>query len=313
MDDRLSEIFKIQREFSKTWLKEEKNLDIFNMLREDKIKWSKEYILAAINELCEALNELKWKTHRKFEKQDNIDNFNEECIDVFKFLLNLAIMNGVNESDFYKKFIDKSEIVQLRYEQEKELSLLKIDPNAKIAIVDIDGCLNNYPYHFLDFANDITRNSYLSVSDFKESDISSYNKAKLKYRVSGEERNNVLNNDTHAFLHDLKIKGYTIVLLSARPYEKIKRLYSDTVHWLNSNDLPYDYLVFNKNKDQYIIDNLKGCNVVFCVDDDINNAQNLSYHFQTYLITNPGLYSFKSYENISKKISVLNSLKDIPV
>ena len=311
MGDRLSEIFRIQIEFSKTWLKNEKNIDIFDMSRNDRIKWSKEYILSAVNELCEALNELKWKTHREFEKQDNIDNFNEECIDVFKFLLNLLLINGIKEDDFYQKFIDKSEIVQLRYEQEKAMTLLKLDPNARIAIVDIDGCLNNYPYHFLEFTEAATGLDYKTVPDFKEADIINYNKAKASYRLSGGERGNVPNEETFKFLHDLKAHGYTVVLLSSRPYEKIKRLYSDTVHWLNSYKFPYDYLVFNKNKDTYIIDNLKDCNVEFCVDDDFNNAQNLSYHFPTYLMVNKGLYSLEAYLHAPKKVKVIDSLLKI--
>ena len=54
------------------------------------------------------LDELNWKTHRYIVQEDSMDNFAEEGIDAFKFLLNLFIINGFDGEDFYSKFLEKS-------------------------------------------------------------------------------------------------------------------------------------------------------------------------------------------------------------
>ena len=308
----LETIFNIQQQFSKKIFSEKYNLDVFNLSPEEKIKWNKEYILAATNEIYEMLNELKWKTHRDLHKNENVDNFIEEGIDVFKFLLNILIINGCNREQFFNKFINKSQVVDIRYEQEKKLKYLRSNKTQPIAIIDIDGVLNNYPIHFLDFCAD-NKHKFENVPEFKESNIDVYNKLKHIYRITGFESLNIANKEAVNFLKTLKEKGYVVVLLSARPYEKIKRLYNDTINWLLNNEFEHDFLFFNKEKDKYVIDNLKGCNIAFCVDDDISNATNFSYHFNTYLMKNEKLYNSRSYEFISKKLTVINSLKEITI
>ena len=114
----LEKVFNIQKKFSEKLFQKKYELDLNNLSNEEKLKWSKEYILCAIKELTEMLDELDWKTHREVEKEINMDNFLEEGVDTFKFLINLMLINGFDDKDFLSKFIEKSEKVNNRFENE---------------------------------------------------------------------------------------------------------------------------------------------------------------------------------------------------
>ena len=113
IDSTLKEIFKEQKDFQKNFY----NPD--NMTDEEKVNYSKEFILCAHRELGEILNILPWKSHRNLENTDiNLDELKEEIIDSFKFLLNLCIIWGVDADDFENLFFKKSKIVRKRYKEE---------------------------------------------------------------------------------------------------------------------------------------------------------------------------------------------------
>lgn len=66
-------------------------VDLENMTLEERTKFTKENMLALHRELGELLNELPWKPHRTKDQNYNIDNVQEEMIDCFKYMINLAL------------------------------------------------------------------------------------------------------------------------------------------------------------------------------------------------------------------------------
>ena len=91
-----------------------------NMTEEEKIRFSKENILALHRELGEVLNEMPWKLHRANSKEYDVDNIHEELIDCFKFFMNMCIIWGMTPETFLEVFMKKSEIVRQRYTKEKD-------------------------------------------------------------------------------------------------------------------------------------------------------------------------------------------------
>ncbi len=116
----LKKIFKEQKEFQKNFY------DPDNMTTEEKISYSKEFILCAHRELGEILNILPWKSYRNLKSIDvNLDELKEEIIDSFKFLLNLCIIWEMTADDFVTLFFEKSKIVRKRYKNEfKKINVL---------------------------------------------------------------------------------------------------------------------------------------------------------------------------------------------
>lgn len=305
MSTELQQIFSSQKEFCKKLFKENYNIDFDNLCYEDKIKWTKEYVLSIMIESGEVLNELKWKKHRFIAQQENIDNLLEETVDVLKFLINIVIMHGYNEKDFFQKFVDKTKVVSIRYEQEKKLKELKDKKDVKLAVIDIDGIICNHSGTFLEGC------TYKTIYDYKNNDINAYNKNKYAFRVSGQKRNAKIMPGALEFLYKLKQNGYLILLLTARPYEKIIRIYADTLHWLEKNNVHYDFLFFNKNKEQFIIDNLSPEQVKFCLDDDIENVNKLVLYFTTYLMPNYTLYDRREIVKVRQNVRIVDSFDDI--
>ncbi len=70
--------------------------------------YTKEYILAAVDELFEVLHEINWKVWKKQRKQINIDKIREELIDVFHFLINLFILWGITPEMLEELYLKKN-------------------------------------------------------------------------------------------------------------------------------------------------------------------------------------------------------------
>jgi len=72
--------------------------------------------LALIMEVGEALNETRWKSWKN--NQDfNQDNFKNELIDCWKFLLNLTMASGMKPEELYNRFKIKHDIVIERFKK----------------------------------------------------------------------------------------------------------------------------------------------------------------------------------------------------
>tara|TARA_Y100000310_G_scaffold120063_1_gene118787 strand:- start:6956 stop:7849 length:894 start_codon:yes stop_codon:yes gene_type:complete len=253
------ELWDIQARFTEKALRGiDKDLSEFT--EEDKVKWTKEYLLYISKEGLEALDELNWKKHSKEYKEVNVHNVKVELIDMQKFLWGLMHIWGMTYGEFETIFKDKSYEVENKWVQNFELK--GVNENLKNCIIDIDGVLNNYPDCFFDWV-------------FKEHNISKdelvlnmvkYETYKDLYRISGAKRNLPVNEDSVKALHSLKDEGYSIILMTNRPSIEYKNIIFDTMFWLADNDIPYDYLYWSRNNK--IVDAFKQTdNISFIVDD----------------------------------------------
>ena len=132
-------------------------------------------------------------------------------------------------------------------------------------------------------------------------------KLKSQYRTSGAKAELDVLSGAKEFMKSICDK-YSIVLLTARPYKKYFRIYSDTLKWLADNEICYDAIMFDEEKEKYIINNFEPEQVAFCVDDDISNANKLSDNgFKVYLRKNLGIYSEDTLNRkLNSGIEILN-------
>jgi len=108
----LKDMWDVQKKFQLNFY------DPDNMSDEEKIKFSKEFILSMHRELGEVLNVMPWKLHRANEMEYDIEHLQEELIDCFKFLMNVCIIHGMDAEKFAKTFYYKTAVVDKRYEDE---------------------------------------------------------------------------------------------------------------------------------------------------------------------------------------------------
>ena len=187
-NNNFNDAFKIQKAFTEKLFNEKYNLSIDDLTREERLKWSKEYILSCSKEMYEMLDELNWKTHRFSTAEDSMDNFAEEGIDAFKFLLNLFIINGFDADYFYTKFIEKSIVVDIRYEQEKQLKEA-VEGTQMYVVFDIDGILAQWPEEYIKFVNKLLNTDFETLKELENS-IPKKQQYELKqqYRLSGVKK-----------------------------------------------------------------------------------------------------------------------------
>lgn len=272
--DRLERIFEIQKNFSKKY-HEYQNIDIDNL--EQKQAQTKEYILCLIKEATEILDEINWKQHKLNKQKILEDNIIEESIDSWKFLLNIIQLWGFDHNKFYDEFERKSIVVAQKFEQEK---LLKFSNKENIAICDIDGILYPWPETFLEFITEREFNPFNEVrfnnlEEFeKYFDLKKQLELKDAYRKSGIKANADVVDGAIEFTYKLKELGYTIILVTARPYQKYQRIYADTLQWLNKHDIKFDAIIWNEDKEKYLIENFPSAK--FIIEDDYKNALKLS-------------------------------------
>lgn len=272
---------------------------------------TKEFILHLITEAVEVLNEINWKIHRKkeYDKINPIIDYNlkEELIDVYKYLLSIMQFWDMSPEEFVEEFHRKSNVVEQRYKQEKEINLLK---TKKVIGIDIDGVLADYPKSFIDFAEKETGMKFnlktYNIADELNKILGNKkgDAIKHKYRMTGQKRFIDVIPGAKQALHKLS-KKYKIVLLSARPVKKYKRIFPDTIEWLKNNNLKYDAILWDANKEEKVIKEFP--HMQFMVEDVREHANKLAREgYKVYLI---GKYYNKGITN--KKVIRVKSWEEI--
>jgi hypothetical protein len=304
MIDRLSELWYIQLEYNKKFLKIKNNLDISNLSIDIKTKLTKDYILHAIKELSEVLDTLNFKMHRNENKKIIRHNTVEELIDTQKFLWGIFQLWNVDEKEFYSQFLRKSAVVEQRFLQE----FYKLSDDKKIIILDIDGVISDYPKCFIDYINKKNNSNFKTIYDLKNN-LSQQQIYDFKddYRNSGIKSILPLKEGIIEFIDKIKEK-YHIVLLSSRPYSKYFRIYADTLEWLEKNKIHYDAIYWDEKKDRNILHNLDLNQIAFVIEDNLYFANKISQlGISVYLMNNE--YNQNKELNLVKRINNLGEIQ----
>ena len=300
------DIWKDQRNFNKEFFSD-MGLNLDNLTIEQKVEWSKEFFFHINKELVDLINCLpQWEMHYKNReiKFDLIEsNLKEEYIDAFKYFMGLGQVLDISYKDLVKVYEEKTGVVRQKYEQNKRINDLR---KHDILFFDIDGVLNNYPNYYLEWVYNKTGIKYKDMDDIKNKlDIKQYENIKEKYRLSGAKRKEPINKDAVYVLKKLHDKNEKIVLYTARPVSRYKRIYSDTLAWLIKNKVVFDAIYWTDfNKEDFYKLNF---NIKYIVEDDIRNAMLFSHEgYKVYLIN-------KAHnQNYNHKLIIrVNNIKEI--
>jgi deoxypyrimidine-specific 5' nucleotidase type C protein (NT5C) len=179
-----------------------------------------------------------------------------------------------------------------------------------VAALDLDGVLAAYPEHWIGWLEENSLrmperdvSKFSLVTGVENIDRESYTQLKHAYRSSGKELDVPTLPGAAEFTRSLKHMGYQIVIVSARPVERYKRLYSDSIRWLRKHGVQYDAVLWDSNKEDRIIRDLPVVN--FVLDDDPQNVERLvKAGINAYLFDRPynrqavGLPRVESYEQL---------------
>lgn len=301
MNDRLKQIFEIQKDFNKDLL-------YINRLNTREIM-TKEFILAIISETNELLSEINWATWKK--KREVIDsNICEEIIDSLKFLLNIAIIWGIDDKKLFNEFIRKSNVVVQRKKQIEKIKQIK-KMNKKVCGIDLDGVIVDYPNCFIKFINTKFKKNFYNLFDIRKSVTNKkYFVFQDEYRKSGAKQFVRINTGAKEFIDKLKKMKYSIIVLTKRPYKQYFRIFADTKLNLDKNKIKYDAILFDDQKHKLIVKEFP--NLKFMVEDNLVIANEVgAWGYKCFLIDN--IYNqgqcSKNVVRVKSFIDILNKIK----
>jgi FMN phosphatase YigB (HAD superfamily) len=277
-------------------------------------RFVKEQVLCIHSELDELLEALgNWKSHRLLLKEPSTSGILEECVDIWKYLVNILTVVGLESEQFVDEFHRKSKVVEDRSQWEQVLRGLQDSKN--VVVLDLDGVLAKYSEHWVRFLRqqgyDVDKFDCDGTHWCPQIPRIEYYELKHKFRENGFESMTVdAYEDAAAFTKGLKDRGYNIVIMSSRPYKQYKRIQTDTAMWLASHDILYDAFIWDNKKREQVLRRLP--NMTFMVEDSLEIAKGIAAcGYQVYLreqYYNSSDFSWRGIKRVSSLLEILEEL-----
>lgn len=164
----------------------------------------------------------------------------EHGVDILKLTIALMLLGGVTSEDFEEAFIRKTEVVKAKWEwQRANLT------NVEVLLCDIDGCIARWAQAFERWA----RKAGHVIEPGK------YNAPHLEpikdaFHADGGFTELEPVEDAIAVLNAWKGVSMRrmLVLVTARPYRRHRRIYGDTIEWCRKYNLEFDHILFETDK-----------------------------------------------------------------
>jgi NTP pyrophosphatase (non-canonical NTP hydrolase) len=240
-------------------------LDPIYMTDADKAAEVKNMLLGIYEEVTELSRiAANYKRHLLRTRPPERANLKGELVDILKYTITIAQMYGVTREELIAEFHDKTEVVRDRAEAER----LMLERSTKLLCVDLDDCisdLSEWPKQLNELQGGVPREHHKLVESYKD-----------EFHNSGRFRDLPVITGARATLQALRDDRWTIVIVTARPVWQFKRIYADTLYWLNKHDIPRDLLLFNKDKVEAIHQHLAPAWPVAFVEDHPRNAISLA-------------------------------------
>lgn len=228
------------------------------------------------SELHELLRTMPWKKHRNTPVLVNRGHMRDEIADVFKCVISLFQICGQTPETVIEAYWSKTAVVRQRYQEEWVKRL-----DQPCALVDIDEVLCDYISGICDWLHRyaktlvpqerlqhlIDSHAYINSESLGISG-EEWKKVKHEFRVSGAKRWLPAFADARPFLHALRRRGLQVVLLTSRPVDRYPNLYTDTLLWLERNELPYDFIWWSLDKGERVLEAGLREHARLFVDDD---------------------------------------------
>lgn len=173
-------------------------------------------------------------------------NVAEAGVDVFKLLVALMLLARVTPEQFEQEFKSKTEVVEQRWKWQLD-NLRDVD----VLACDIDGVVAHYVDVFASWA----RRAGQTV-DPSKINVPSLEPVKDAFAEQGGFLECDLIPGAVDTLNTWRTtsspRQRRLVMVTARPYKRFRRIYSDTVTWLRSKGVLFDHILFEHDKAEAI-------------------------------------------------------------
>ena len=283
---------------------------------------TKELTLHLISECDELLRASgAWKPHRQIEVMDNPRAIGLELADIFKYLISIAQIHGFTSHDLIKLYWEKSMVVRQRHSQE----FVNRSLDTPAVIVDIDNVLADYITGFIAWlvqhatisgamAQDILDHPRFVDAASLAMTKNEYRNVLHQFRVSGEHAGLPLMPGARELLQLVRARHWAIILLTARPIDRYPNLHSETLRWLHTNDLPFEWVWWARDKGEAIRALNPTPYIVWAVDDEFQYVEQIaSTGHDVFWLNWKGDVSDRQGAVLSEKdnIIMIRSLQDL--
>lgn len=253
LEDRLQEIWDIQNKQQQQF-----NLDPRTMSVLAKATASKDLALGLYEEVKELVDDTThYKAHVLRLPKVERTNVADEAADVFKYLVAICQLHGVTAQDLYDAFKRKTAVVSSKAHGQR----VELERDTKLVITDLDGCVADLSA----WQNEL--NAQRGDAPMNDGTVKMLESLKEEYYKGGGFLKLPAVVGAREALGAMREAGYKIAVITARPSWQYKRIYADTIDWLARHDIPYDLLLFGKDKAEEVYEHIYPARPLFFVED----------------------------------------------
>lgn len=218
--------------------------------------------------LHEEINELSrttanYKAHVLKAAPVDRSNVLEDTVDIMKYAVAIAQLYGITADEAFTQYMAKSDVVRSQAAGERAT----MEESTKVFITDMDGCLADLSELDTMCAN---------VTGSPEQKLMDQEIIKTDFRANGGFADLPPIPGAPEALRAIKAMGYKIVVITARPHHRHKRLYADTLGWMKKHDAPADLILFERDKAEAICQYVYPARPSYFVEDRTKHAMEIA-------------------------------------
>lgn len=297
----LDQLWRIQYNQQQLWH------DWNNLSVQERQTLVKELLLHLHEEVAKLQRRMDQSRYHLLKARDPIETNNtaEAGVDIFKLLVALMQLGGVDASAFTEAFHSKTAVVAARDKWQKD-DLGGVD----VLLCDIDGCISKYRMTFEAWAfgqgvktlGAHTNSPHLE--DLKDKFHSSGGFCDMAWEPEAVDTLNAWRQGA---------ENRRLVLVTARPYKRYRRIYSDTFEWCSNIQLKQDHILFEHDKAE-AVRQVQPARIVAHIEDRGKHAIEVAHTGVDVLklpfdapeerIEHPKIRHVKNWQEIANKLGV---------
>lgn len=180
------------------------------------------------------------------------------------------------------------------------------EKDQKVAAIDLDGVLVDYPKCWVNWVNTNTQNKFKDLNEMKSSlTYDEYRKLKKTYRTVGVKAMVPAVKDASNFVRTLQEHEYKVIILTSRPYRIYREIYNATLKWLENNKINPDGIIWDAQKHYAVLREFPY--LKFMVEDNAELANQVArLGYKVYLLDN--MYNKQPLENTCQRVFSLKQI-----
>ena len=270
---KISQLFKDQQRFNNLFYEK-------GMTEKEKEEITKGLALALHSEVSSLVSSLNFKDHKVNRNPVDLNNMLYESVDILRYLISILNLWEISPDSLISGFEDKDLFLNVSY---------RIGQNKwcgePVVIVDVDDVLAEFRSAFTSWMKTehgiiVSKDSteYYTTSEVKQAGFNP-EEVFFEFIESRGFRDIDVCENMLTLLNKLKMEGYWIHLLTARPSENPIVKY-DTFFWIEKNKIPYDRIDFSPEKYRWITKSeyFDSGKIVCVIDDSPKHASEIAKH-----------------------------------